>query len=226
MNKTGIKKAKKRILDFFSDVDKSGKNTELYKEKFKNMTDREFVNMIKQGLLKLYIKPFDIEPTLEDAKRACDHVGLPSEEEITLPFLYDDEELGAAISNEKVMILEIPFKRLQQMIYKENSSSSDMTTRDKTNQAIKDSKSAKISDQEVSVLDYKGFEKTLEEFLTFRADHTISKNEAYDNIVKSGKTNIPDSIKDPDSKVAVNYLHALFLAMGISTDLIEDLDQL
>ncbi|MFW6015195.1 MAG: hypothetical protein ACOCRK_02010, partial [bacterium] len=71
MNASGIKKAQKRILDFFSVVDKSGKNVELYKEKFKNMTNKEFIEMIKQGLLKLYIKPFDIEPSLDDAKRAC-----------------------------------------------------------------------------------------------------------------------------------------------------------
>lgn len=226
MDKNKIKKAKNKILNFFDEVDDSGENRKIYEEKFDNMTDKEFVEFVKNGPMKMYTKPFDIEPNLTDAKKALDFVGLPDAEKITLPFLYKDEELGDVLSQHKVAIIPIHLKRLQQMIYKENSSASDITQRDKTNQAMKDSKAAQLSNKEVAALAAKGFDKCLVELLSFRADHPESKQEAYDNIITENKTNIPDTIHDPDDKIALQYLHVLFLGMGISSNLVEELEDL
>jgi hypothetical protein len=225
MDKKKIDKAKKKILDFFEASDPSGENKKIYEEKFENMTDKEFVNMVDKGLIKYYVKPFEIEPTLDDVRAALDFVGVPDKEKITLPFLYEDEEVGAVKSKHKVTILDIHLKRLQQLIYKENTSVSDIGQRDKTNQPIKDSKAAQLSGNEVAMLTAKGFDKVQTELLSFRADHDRSKEEAYENIATGNKTNIPESVNDPDDKVALNYLSVLLYGMGLDHNLIEDMDE-
>lgn len=225
MNKEKIEKAKNKILDFFEACDPSGKNKELYEEKFENMTDKEFVEMIDRGIIKYYTKPFDIEPSMEDVKSALEFVGMPDKEKISLPFLYTDEEVGDVISEHEVTIFDIHLKRLQQLIHKENTSVSDITQRDKVNQPIKDSKAAQLSNKEVAALAAKGFDDSIIELLSFRADHNKSKQEAYDNIMTENKTEIPATINDPDDKVALGYLDVLLYGMGLDSNLLSELGE-
>ena len=214
---------KKRIFDIIDRLDKSGKNHKIYNDLFNNMSDKEFISFCKTGTVRLFTSAYDDEPKLEDALKTCEYMGVPVMEPCTIPFLHSDSEDGDLYADKECLVLPVTYRRLEQLISKENSSATSISHRNDNNQVVGDSKAAVLSDVEVAMLVARGADKLIQEMLTFRADHTGSKEEAYSNIRNTGETNLPDSINDPTNKTALQKLHWFYVGMGLSTDIIEDL---
>ncbi len=100
----------------------------------------------------------------------------------------------------------------------ENRHAETTTMRDKSNQVVNQSKGAGVSDMEVAQLLAAGYDNTIKEFYTFRADNDIAKNEAYSNISRTGRTNIPEAPEE--GKVALKYITACYVGMGIDPEFI------
>lgn len=221
------KKATNLVLNVMSRLDRSGKNVALYKEKFSNMTDKEFIKFCKTGIVRLFIEAFDNEPSFDDIMDLCDSLGCPLMEEVTIPSLYTntedpDDEL---ICDKKVMVGPVTFKVLQQMATKEGASTSDIKKRDKFNQVTGEDKAAMISDQDVACLVGHGLKAVPTELLTFRADNEGGKEDAYSQLMTTGKCNIPDSIKDPKNKRSLQILDIHYMMAHIDTNLTHDLEE-
>lgn len=219
------KKAIALVMDVMNTLDPSGKNVKLYEEKFKNMTDTEFIKYCKNGgPLRLYIEAFDNEPKYDDIMKLCDKLGCPMMEYVTLPHIYKDGD-DELISDKKVMVGPVTFKVLQQMATKESASTSDVKTRDKYNQVTGEDKAAMMSDQDVVALAAQGYDSTITEMLTFRSDNDGGKQDAYNEILNTGTCHIPDSIKDPKNKKSLQILDMFYRIAQIETNLIRDLEE-
>lgn len=219
---SNIKRCKERLLKMFLVAEGGDPKTALnyikYKAKFADMTDKEFIAMVDSGILRFHQVALEREPELVNIKKAMREVlGTSLEERTTIPYLYNDPEIGAPITDKKVMILRLPVIKLIQKVSGENAYASETSKRDKTNQVIGDSKGAAISDGEVAQLISGGYDKTIEELLTFRADNDKAKEEAYMNIAIKGRTNIPET--HVEDKVTLGYINQCYLGMGIVTDL-------
>lgn len=222
---SAIKKCKDKLLKMLLVAEggdpKKALNYNKYKDKFASMTDKEFIEMIDSGIFRFFQVPMEYEPTLANVKKAMLQVlGTRLEERTTIPYLYNDPEIGAPITDKEVMILRLPTIKLIQKASGENASATDSSRRDKTNQVIGESKGAGISDNEISQLISGGYNDVIRELLTFRADNDAAKEEAYMNISIKGRTNIPET--HVEDKVALNYVYQCYLGMGIYTDLKED----
>lgn len=226
--KMSVAQAKKFIYGFYDVIDRTGTNTKMAKERYNDLSDKAFADIVGYGHFPVITKPYEIEPTIEDAVAAVEYVGEKSSSKITLPFMYIDEETGEAlISDKEVTVIAVPLNRLQQQITSENASAYSLDARDKTNQVIGDSKAASFAANEENALIAKGYDATIKELKTIRADHTESKDEAYAQASSSGIMNLPESINDPKNKQTLQYIHHLWLSgLGIAVDYVEDLDQM
>ena len=165
------------------------------------------------------------EPDYEAIMKLCDDLGCPLMEEITVPTLYKDDVTGEElIADKKAMVGPVNMKVLQQLSTKEGASTSDMKNRDKYNQVTGEDKAAMITDLDVSALTAQGFDKVQTELLTFRSDNDGGKEDAYMQMLTTGKCNIPDSIKDPNNKKTLQVLDALYNVAQIETNLINDFE--
>ena len=234
--KDRVEKAKKRVLTVMDKMDPSGENRKIYESMFSGMTDKDFIKFCKTGVIRVYSAAYDHEPKYKDLLDTAKFMGVPISERLTYPALYsksqviDGTEDGMSvisrgdelIVDKEVMVIPITFRRLQQIIAKENSVATEISTRDKTNQVIGDDKAAMMSDMEVAMLVSRGADKILTEMLTFRSDHDISKSEAYANLINTGETNIPDSISDIEGRNSLQMLYWYYIGMGLDTDLLGD----
>lgn len=223
MSEARDKKRKKLILDTLLILEGGNPETALnykeYKEKLKNMSGKELDDLLNKHCLRLNVIPFDYEFKLENVKKAMASLGRPLEEKVTVPFMFQDPEVGDIISDKKVMILRLPVIKLIQKAATENAAASSTSKRDKTNQVISDSKGAGISDSEIQQLTAGGYTEVQRELLTMRADNDLAKKEAYANILATGGTTIPENVDE--GKVALLYAYACYIGMGIDTDLLK-----
>ena len=201
--------------------EKKAKNYVQYKDALGKMSESEFVKFINTGILRVKVVPAEYGLELKNIIKAMEEVvGLPLEERVTIPFLYGDPEIGDIISDKKQTILRVPVIKLMQTALGENRYVSSISTRDKSNQVVNDSKGGSLSDVETSMLLSSGYENVIKEFFTFRADNDIAKKEAYSNIALSGQTNIPEA--PTEGKVALKYITACYVGMGIDPEFIEE----
>lgn len=200
---------------------KKALNTQKYKEQFDTMSDKEFIAFLETGILRVKVIPLQYSFKLEDISKAMKEVvGKPLAEKVTIPFLYEDDDIGSIISDKEQMILRVPVIKLMQTALGENRYVSSISTRDKSNQVVNDSKGASLSDTETAMLLSGGYDKVIEEMFTFRADNDIAKREAYTNISLTGRTNIPEAPEE--GKVALKYITACYVGMGIDPEFIKD----
>lgn len=223
MANTKIEKCKEKLLKALliaeGEDKKDAPNYNHYQLYFDSMEDKEFIDFVKGGIMRVKVLPLEQTFKLVDVVKAMKEVlGRNFEEKVTLPFMMDDPDLGTLISDKKVMILRLPTIKLMQTALGENRHAETTTMRDKSNQVVNQSKGAGVSDMEVAQLLAAGYDNTIKEFYTFRADNDIAKNEAYSNIARTGRTNIPEA---PDEgKVALKYITACYVGMGIDPEFI------
>ena len=78
------------IYKFFDAVDKSHTNSDYYKKLFADMSDEQFLKMMKAKFpFKLHYRPSVVEPTMKDAENGLKVLGVPMLEKINMAFLYN-----------------------------------------------------------------------------------------------------------------------------------------
>lgn len=225
MTKEELQDKRKRMMDLFfsvlKDIDKSGKNKELYESKFNTMSDTQFKNFFdnffksKDNFVIQFI-PYDEEPTMEDAVRAGKKIGVSMTERVALKHMRD-----GYITDYECMVIPLGIKRLQQMVNKKNSTSFTANMRDsKTGQVTNDDKNARISDTETAALMVAGLEDVAKELLGPRADDVEAFNEMNRQIMEDGYTSLEKLPNDIRNKTTLNLVDVYFLGAGVKTNLI------
>lgn len=219
-------KMEKLIYDTFDAYDPSGTNTDRYKGIFKNMTDKEFTKFFDEFFknedeyLILDIVDYEHDITIENIEAAADVLGIPLFEHVIMPSKSPDPKNPIATKYE-VPVGYCHIKRVQQMVRKKNSTSTDLGERSAlSGQVTGHDKNSRESDVENYALVTLGATENLRELLGPRADDMVMKDEMYSAITNKGYISINDLTDDVANKTALNTVDVYFLSMGIKTDLI------
>lgn len=202
-----------------ADTEVSKETYDIYVEKFSNMSDKVITEYITKYGVRLYVDDKTINQKSID--KLVDNLKIIKEEKLNLNFIQP-----GLISKEKALILPIQMRRLQQLATKESASNLEVNVRDKINQATRESKTAQLTDAEVTQLVSVGFDKVLVELLSPRSDNPITKEEMNIKLKDELTFSLGDLSKNVKGKSTVNYLDALFKSINIATDLVDSIDDI
>ena len=214
------KNIKNEIIDYIEKMlsDISPETVSIYKGKFMNMSDKQIIDFFKNNDLRLFTS--DEEMNQKKIDTLVKRTGYIAEEKIRYP------EKNNAVSNRAMIVLPIQIRRLQQISSTESNSSLDTTIRDKVNQATRESRTSKLTDTEVAIMASVGLDSTLSELLSPRSDNQMSKTKMNELIREKGTFKLEELPKTPKSRNSVLYLDALYKAMNIATDLVDDINDI
>lgn len=228
-NKTSSDLKKKMtdlIYKFFDAFDKSGKNTNKYKELFEPMTDIGFKKwfdgffMDEDAYLVLDIKDYENTIHMDDIKKAAKVINIPLMEKVALPHITMDKD-NIIVTKEPVPVGYIHIKRTQQTVLKKNGVSTGIDIRSSlTGQVTGADKNGRQSDLENAVLVSLGMTNTLREFNGPRSDDMVMKREMLNEINQQGYVTINSLTNDVTNKTTLNTVNTYLLGMGIKSDLV------
>lgn len=209
------------VYKTFSELDISGENEKYYRELFSKMNDSQFYNFIKRELpFRLHHKPFVVEPTLDDARRALKVLDLPLVEKIYEPHLYRNSE-GKPVVTKECLTGYLPLEKVQQFVTKKNKYGADISSRDmKSGRLNSGDKGATMSDREFECLVTVGLSATAKEFEGPRGDAMDSKNMMYNMIGTTGKVSLSDLPSEVDDSLSRNMLNYYMMAANLDTDIL------
>lgn len=218
------KEAEKIIYDFFDKLDKTGTNTQYYKELFSEMTDEQFTKFCSKTLpYRFHVKPFAVEPTMTDVNNALDVINVPLLEKVNLNYMYKNKD-GIPVNSYEALIVYIPIKKMKQFITKKNAMSTNIGERDmKSGLLINFDKNAIESDREFESLAVMGLENTMRELSKPRADAMKEKSEMYSIINTLGTVSLNNDLHESiDDSLAKNTINTYLIGSHIYTNIISD----
>ena len=204
-------------------LDPTGTNSTHYKEKFSNMTDAQFIKFLKTTFpFRFYSRPFEIEPTMTNIKKAADVLRVPLTEKVALPYLYKDKD-GKPVMSKECAVLYTNTKKMKQFVTKKNGMSLDINDRDmRTGLLNGGDKNGKMSDREFESLIINDNNYTIKEFSRLRADAMEQKSQALNTINLTGTVSLSDLKSEADEVLSRNMLDAYFIGAQLKTNLISD----
>jgi hypothetical protein len=214
------------LFDTMSALDKSEKNTEKYRVFFDKMSDQKFKDFslafFKDPKQQWYleVEPFVSEPSFEDVEDAAKVTGTQLFDYVAFPYLSDDPSKPIWSVN-KIFVIALNMRRVQQFLYKKNSTSISIDSRNPvTGQVSGNDKNARLSDMELYALTLHQSYNVLAEFFGPKADDEKMKNDMLYDIATTGRCSLEKLKSSKDNKIALNTLSNYFLAAGIQTDLV------
>lgn len=222
LSKNKIREIKDFIYKGFMILDKSGTNTEYYKNLLENMTDDEFVKFIsKKYPFKFQLKQSVTEPKMADIVKACKYTGVPLLEEIYLPYYYKNSK-GEPVKTAKCMVGYQHIKKVQQIVTKKSKWSTSVDNRDmKTGRLLGDDKGTAISDREFEGLATLGLYNTMYEFAKPKGDALKAKAAMNNAISTKGYVTQDDIPNDLDDSLSRNYLNVCLTSALFETNLVD-----
>lgn len=223
IDKAKRKKAETIIYQVMDALDPSGTNSEHYKKVFSQMSDTQFEELFKNKFpLKFHVRPFEIEPTIDEIEKAAKIINIPLLEKVRQPHMYVNEN-GEPVQTKECMVGYVHLRKVQQFLTKKNSMSSDIAQRDmKTGLLLNYDKNGKTSDREVESLITTGLLNTADEFVGPKADSMNAKNTMYNMINNLGYVNLKDIPKDAEDSLAMNLLNTYLLGAHLNSNLVNN----
>ena len=217
----------KEICKMYDLLDPSGTNSELFKDKYGKLSDKEFDKQMtaffndpdRKGFY-LEIEEFERDLKIQDVFRASDELNIPLFEYVALPHINGSAEEDVVVTPEPVPVGFIHAKRLQQTALKKNTGSIHTDSRSAISGLVTgDDKNAINSNVETYALTATNSKMAIKELLGPRADAMIAKNEMYSNIQRDGYCSLEDLTKTQD-KPTLNSIEAYFELMMLQTNLV------
>lgn len=216
------------IYGVFDRLDPTKTNTDFYRSFFSKMTDNEFDKFFDEFIkdpnayLNLDIATFEHDLSMDGIEKCAKFMGVPLYEHVVMPFYSEDKD-NPIVTPYPVPVGFIHEKRVQQTAIKKNSTSIDITMRDaKTNQVINNDKNARESIEENYAMMTYGAVDGVKEFMSFRADDNVMKEEAYSKIRRDGYVSMKELPDDISNKAAVNTFDTYMIGMGLKTDIVTE----
>jgi len=226
INSTKRKEMENLIYKVFSTLDPSEVNTNKYKAMFSSMNDNEFDKFFKnlfaneELYLVLDIVNYERDLTIENIEAAAKVLDVPLMEKVAMPFVNGNTD-NPVLTKYPVPIGYLHIKRMQQILSKKNTTSTDISSRSAlTGQVVNKDKNARESDAETFSLVTLGAENSLRELLGGRADDMTMKTEMYSEISKKGYVSLDELTNNAENKTTLNTVDTYLLGCGIKSDLV------
>lgn len=214
------------VLEVMGKLDRTGENARRYEAQFKTMSDAQFDAWAKRLATDedfhfyLAVLPYKNEPTLDDVEAAAKVTGTQLHQYVY--FRHDGAKDNPVRSAVRVPVGYIHVRRLQQILAKKTSYSTDASKRSQlTGQLSGDDAVGRLADEEAYALKTVGAEAVLKELLGPRADNRDKRLGMYQAIEKQGYVQYGELKGDLKNQPTVNYLDTLLLAAGLKSDLID-----
>jgi hypothetical protein len=164
--------------------------------------------------------PFHNEPTLEQIEAAAKITGTKLHQYVY--FRHDGTADKPVRTAHRVPVGLIHVRRLQQLLYKKTSYSTDASMRSQlTGQLSGHDAVGRLADEEAYALKTVGGEATLNELLGPRADNRDKRLGMYHSIERDGYVQYSNLVGDLKNQPTINYMDTLLLAAGLKSDLID-----
>ena len=226
MNKAKRKEMEDLIYGFFDLFDPTGRNTEYYKNKFKNMSDGDFDNYFKllfeqdDPYLTATMVDYENPVKIENIEKAAKFLDVPLFEKVVLPYASQDPN-NPIITKHECLVGYLNIKRLQQINFKKLGLSTDISERNMiTGQVSGHDKNSRNSDQETIALLTVGANVALKELMSMRADDMVMKSEMNKAIARDGYVAMSDLTDKLSNKTTLNSAAVFFIGAGLMTDLV------
>ena len=223
MTKKQREEIEELVLSSMKILDKSGTNTEYYKDLFARMSDNQFTNFIaKQFPFKFHYRPSVVEPSMDDVTKALNAIGVPLMEKITEPNVYVNKN-GVPVNTKECLVVYIHHKPVQQFITKKNKWSIDTSNRDmRTGRLVGADKGAVTSDREFESMAVQGMDKTMREFYTIKADAMTAKNLANNIIGTTGMLRLDDIPVDKNDSLSKNLMSVYMIGAHLNSNIMNE----
>lgn len=218
----------KDIVELLDALDTSGESGKIYKDRFKKMTDKEFIDFMdwwcsdeKNDRLKLSVLEFERNVHVDDILKAADLINVPLYEYVAQPDLNGDADDAVTCTPTRVPVGYIQPKRMPQTVFKKSTGSLSDTKRNaKTNQVTGDDKNARNSDVESYAMLTIGATKSLQELMGPRGDDINASSQMQQQITKNGYFQLDDIQTDRTQKKSINTMDVYFHIQGLMTNIV------
>lgn len=218
----------KEIYELHDIMDPSGKNTARIRNYFKGMSDKEFrAAMIKffetdGELFSIGYEPYNNPVTIDFVHDVAETLNVPVYERVYRPYVTGDVHDPPGTLH-KMMVLDVPVKRLKQMAMTKNHASTAAAKRDpKTGQVTGEDRTARVTDVELYSLLAEGQYSAAQEFYGPMADDTAAHYEMLRRIQRDGEVELRDLPNDSLNKVTMNTINYFMWGSGLETNLIDE----
>lgn len=226
MNKAKRKEMEDLIYNFFDLFDPSGRNTEYYRNLFKNMSDGQFDQYFKllfeqdDPYLTATMIDYENPVLIENIEKAAKYLDVPLFERVVLPYASEDPD-NPVITKHECLVGYLNIKRLQQINFKKLGLSTDASERNMvTGQVTGHDKNSRNSDQETIALLTVGANVSLKELMSMRADDMVMKAEMNKKIARDGYVAMEELTDKLSNKTTLNSAAVFFIGAGLMTDLV------
>lgn len=212
------------IYKTFDTVDKSGANSQYYKEIFAKMTDAQFFTFLKRRLpFRFHTSVFKVEPNMSDIFASFNNVlKKPLLEEINMPYMYKDAN-GNPVRSKKCLVVYMNIKRMKQMRIHKTNTAVDIGKRDmKTGRLLGEDKGGLESNKEFEGAAALGLEYTIIENARIKADAMKAKAEAYNAISTMGTVSFNDIDANKTDSIAKNTMNVYLIGCNLHSNLVDD----
>lgn len=215
-------KAERLIYEVMDILDKSGSNTDFWKEEFSKMSDAQFKSYISNDFPFYFQTGAFKEPSMKQIVQALDKINVPLLERLYMPYKYKDKN-GRPMKTKECLVVYLPIKRMKQLLTKKNGMSISTKTRDmKTGLLTGIDKNGKESDREFESLAICGLDNSIKEFSRSRADSMNDKSVMNNTINNLGQVYLKDLPDDPTDSLSKNLLSTYFIGAQLYTNLVNE----
>ncbi len=220
------KKVEEWVLSVINQIDPSGNNTRIYKEKvFGPMTDKDFdqyIQDLKSGkrFSVIYAPNYGpVKLNLERNMKIAEKMGHSFFEKI---WIEGKPDVPTQLTPVPAFVILTRVRRQAQLVTKGVSVPKNMRTINvMTGQPTGESQSAKISMPELQMCASAGLLKSMEELMKWRGGDNRGSAALHGMLVRYGRASL-QSLKPFASGVeSTNYINALFTAAHIGTNLVK-----
>lgn len=211
------------IIKTFDAVDKTGANSQYYKELFAGMSDAQFDRYIRRRLpYRFHTEVFKVEPKMQDVFDGFRVLKKPLLEKVKLPYLYRDSA-GNPIESKEALVIYVNIKRMKQMRTKKTNTAIEIDKRDmKTGRLLGEDKGGLQSNKEFEGTAALGLDSTTTEYARVKADAMRAKTEAYNNINVKGEVSFEDISQDKTDSLAKNTFNVYLIGANIHSNLVDE----
>ncbi len=216
-----------RTIMLMNQLDKSGKNSTVWKNIFSMMDDKAFLifmNSLKNDKNRTLffelnndtINDKSANPDMERIVEVAKKNNIKLNKHVVFPHRSEDPS-KPQITAYPVPVLYITVRRLQQILSKKNSITSDNDVRNLiTGTATGASKSSSVGDVQIASLATKNMYDAITEFQGPRADDEISKAEMLHLISSTGGCSLKDLNIKTSNKQSISTAEIYLKAAGIN----------